>query len=258
MSDAFLFLGTGASTGVPVIGCDCPVCQSSNPKNKRLRPSGLLTIGDQKLLIDTGPDFRLQALTHGITTLDGVLYTHTHFDHIAGLDELRTYYFHSNEPMKLFVSRSTYEDLQRRYYYLFNEKSGGVSLAAQVTFQIFEGDRGIAEFCGIPFRYVTYTQGGMDVSGFRFGRFAYISDIKEYPDTIFKDLQGVDCLVLSALSHKESPMHLTLDEAVAFAQKIGVKRCFFTHICHRLEHEEANQNLPEGYSLAFDGQRIEL
>lgn len=254
----FLFLGTGGSAGIPMIGCKCPVCTSKEPRNRRLRPSGLLRVGDQTILIDAGPDYREQALTYHIDHLSGVLLTHSHFDHIAGLDELRTYYLLHREVLPVLVSESTWQDLKKRYDYLFKEKSWGMSLAAQLDFQVLKNPRGERNFCEVLLRYVTYEQGGMQVNGFRFGSFAYISDIRHYPETIFEDLEGVETLVLSALRHEPSIMHFNLEEAIAFSRKIGAQTTYFTHISHELEHVKTNEALPSGFLLAHDGLLLKL
>lgn len=258
MNAEFLFLGTGGSGGVPMIGCRCPVCISEDPHNKRYRPSGLLTINGKQLLIDAGPDFRMQALHFCINHLDGVLLTHTHFDHVAGLDELRAYYLLQRKNLPILVSQATLHDLKRRYDYLFKDKSWGVSLAAQLDFHVLESSRGTTEFVGIPLDYVSFEQGGMEVNGYRFGSFAYISDIRNYPETIFEDLSGVEILVLSALRHEPSMMHFHIEEAIAFSRKIGAKNTYFTHIGHELEHTSTNRSLPKGFSLAYDGLKLEF
>lgn len=254
----FLFLGTGASAGIPMIGCKCKVCLSNDPHNKRLRPSALLTIENKNLLIDPCPDFRQQALRSGMTHLEGILLTHTHYDHIGGIDEVRVFYLIHKQPIPVLLSASSFEDLKKRYHYLFKEKSWGMSLTAQLTFQVLEEKRGEISFLGLPIRYLSYEQGGMEVTGYRFGKFAYISDIREYPETVFKDLQGVEILVLSALRHTLSPMHLNVEEAIAFANKIGPKRVYFTHIAHDIEHAAASKQLPSGIQFAYDGLEIEM
>ncbi|MCH9625865.1 MAG: Ribonuclease BN [Chlamydiales bacterium] len=258
MPNSFLFLGTGGSAGIPMVGCHCSVCSSLEPKNKRLRPSGLLTIDGKKLLIDTGPDFRTQALRYGIDHLDGVLLTHSHFDHVAGLDELRSYYLIDRKPLAVVIPKPTLADLKKRYDYLFRAKSWGVSLTAQLEFQVLESERGETQFLDIPIRYTCFEQAGMPVTGYRFGSFAYISDIRVYPESIFEDLSGVKTLVLSALRHELSLMHLNIEEAIEFAQKVGAKKTYFTHMGHELEHISTNQNLPTGFELAYDGLLLDI
>lgn len=256
--NTLLFLGTGSSQGIPMIGCACSVCTSSNPKNQRLRPSVLLTLQEKKILVDSGPDLRLQALRYGINHLDGVIITHTHYDHIGGLDELRSFYLLQKKPLPLLLSANSYQNIERRLPYLFQTKTEGISLPAQLTFQILEEKRGESEFLGLTFRYLTYEQGGMEVNGLRYGSFAYISDIRNYPDTIFSDLNGVKTLVVSALRKEKSWMHFTLAEAVAFAEKVGAEKTYLIHMAHELEHESTNQYLPQAVQLAYDGLEIVL
>lgn len=254
----FLFLGTGASAGTPMIGCRCPVCTSKDPLNKRLRPAGLVTLGEKKILIDAGPDFRAQALQYGIDRLDGVLITHAHADHVSGLDELRVYYILYRKPLPMLASKTTLKELQRRFDYIFREKIQGISLTAQLDFHTLEEERGVVDFAGVSFRYMTYTQGDMSVNGYRFGDFAYISDIHDFPETIFEDLQGVNELVVGALRHEPSTMHFTIEEAIAFGRRVGAKNTYFTHIAHDLDHAETNKTLPKGFSLAYDGLKVEF
>lgn len=258
MKSTLLFLGTGASAGTPMIGCKCPVCTSNEPRNQRLRPSTLITCGKQKILIDSGPDFRTQALKFGIDSLSGVILTHTHFDHIAGLDELRAFYLHTEKKLPVLVSQATLEELQFRFSYLFKEKKWGISLSAQLDFEVLPEKRGEISFLGLPISYCTYTQGGMEVNGFRFGTLAYILDIRHFDETIFEDLKGVETLVLSAIHEKPSPMHFTVLEAAEFARKVGAKKTWLSHISHHLDHEKGNRLLPEGMALAYDGLEIEF
>lgn len=253
-----LFLGSGGSTGVPMVGCGCAVCTSIDPHNQRLRPSVLLTIGDKKLIVDTGPDFRLQALLYTIKHLDGVLLTHTHFDHIAGLDELRTFYLLKRQVLPLLVSQTTLNEIKKRYDYLFQKKSDTKSLAAQLDFHVLEGKRGSVRFLDIPIQYVSYHQGGTEVTGFRIGDLAYIPDIKEYNESIFDDLKNLKVLIVSALRYTPSPVHFSIDEAIAFATKVRPKQTYFMHIAHELDHRPTNASLPKGIALAFDGLSLDF
>ncbi len=241
-----------------MVGCNCPVCKSDDPYNKRLRPSGLLNIDGKRLLIDSGPDFRYQALTHQIEHLDGVLLTHTHYDHVSGLDELRAFYMLHRTVLPVLVSLQTLESLKKRYDYLFAEKAEGVSLAAQLHFQVLENSRGTTEFCDVPLQYISYEQGGTTVNGYRFGKFAYVSDICNFPDSVYQDLSGVELLVMSALRHEPSPVHLTIDEAIAFSTKVGAKQTYFTHIAHEVDHQQTSAKLPANFHLSYDNLTLEL
>lgn len=255
---SFIFLGTSASAGIPVIGCTCAVCCSSSSYNKRLRSSGLLRIGDLSLLIDVGPDFRAQALKYKIDHLDGLLLTHTHYDHIAGVDELRIYYLRSGKKLPCLLSSESFKDLQKRYDYLFRSTRDGPTLSAQLDLHVLTSNEGEVDFLGKNIGYMSYFQGGTKVNGFRFGDFAYISDIREYDPSIFTHLQGVQTLVLSALSEEPSPLHLSLDEAVYFAKKVNARQTRITHISHGMDHETINQKLPSSIQLGYDGLEMEF
>jgi phosphoribosyl 1,2-cyclic phosphate phosphodiesterase len=256
--DKFLFLGTGGSMGIPVIGCECAVCRSDSPFNKRLRPSGLLKINDKAILIDCGPDFRAQMLQHNIKHLDGVIFTHAHYDHTGGFDELRIFNVRSKHVMPCLLSHATAEDLKMRFPYVFDESSHFASITTKAAMHYLPSDRGSMDFLGIPLSFMTYEQGGMSVNGFRFGNFAYISDIRHYPSTIFEDLQGVETLVISCLRYQPSVLHFNIEEAVAFSEKLQVKQAWFTHIAHELDHELTNSRLPPNYQLAYDGLEIDI
>lgn len=242
--------------GIPVIGCHCPVCTSDSPCNHRMRPSGLITINNKKLLIDCGPDFHWQALQHHIDKLDGLLLTHAHHDHIAGIDELRIYYMRSKTPLPCLLSKPTATELTSRYRYIFEDEGQEGKLTARLDLQILEGVHGQVNFQGINIGYVSYEQAGMRVNGFRFGNFAYLSDIRHYPEAIFEHLIGVDTLVLSALRFTPSPMHFSVDEAIAFAKRVGAQQTWLTHIAHELDHEEANAYLPSNIRMAYDGLEL--
>jgi phosphoribosyl 1,2-cyclic phosphate phosphodiesterase len=249
----FLFLGCGASMGVPVVGCSCEVCRSTSPFNKRLRSSGVLQIYDKNILIDVGPDFRCQALFYKISHIDGVIITHTHYDHIGGIDDLRIFYLIQRKELSCLLSKNSFDDLKKRYDYLFRPTSAYANLTARFDFQILPEERGQIEFAEIPFTYMTYLQGGMKVNGLRVGQFAYVSDIRDFPETIFEDLEGVETLVVSALRQKPSHVHFNLDEAVEFSRRVGAKQTWLTHLGHELDYFEANAYLPPEVRLAYDG-----
>jgi phosphoribosyl 1,2-cyclic phosphate phosphodiesterase len=254
-----LFLGTGASMGIPVVGCNCEVCHSPLTFNQRLRPSVLIKAHFKQFLIDVGPDFRFQALSHKIHSLDGVLLTHAHQDHTAGIDDLRPIYYKRITSLPLLLSKETSEEIERRYRYLltpaFDQKDFVERLHLQLLPISLEGE---IEFGGVKIGYVTYEQGGMSVNGFRFGDLAYLSDIRTFPDTIFQALKGLKILVISALRYTSSPLHFSIDEAIDFANKIGVEKVWLTHISHELEHDKVNAYLPKHVKLAYDGLEIEF
>lgn len=256
MVDSVLFIGTGGSLGIPVIGCECPVCISDHPKNKRLRPSILLHLGGKVILVDAGPDFREQALTHKINRLDGVILTHAHEDHVGGIDDLRIYIIRQKGALQLLTSEETLSELKFRFRYIFDYTGQGVVTKFEV--QELKGDRGEATFLGEKIRYFSYGQMGMKVTGFRVKDFAYVTDICEYEESIFEELKGVKTLVISALRHTPSHLHFNVDQAVDFAERVKPEKTYFTHIAHEIDHEKTNALLPEGIQLAYDGLHIFL
>jgi phosphoribosyl 1,2-cyclic phosphate phosphodiesterase len=253
-----LFLGTGGSMGIPVIGCDCQVCQSTSKFNKRLRPSVLLSCEEKKILIDSGPDFRFQALKYGIKDLNGVIYTHAHHDHTAGLDELRILTFRSGKPLPCLLSQETLEDLKFRYYYIFDAAPDLRKLTANIQPCILNGTKGEAVFQGLQIQYNSYEQGGMAVNGFRFGDLAYLTDLRDFDDDIFSMLKNLKTLIISSLRFTPSYLHLSIDEAVEFAQRVNAEQTWFTHIAHELDHEKTNAYLPDNIRLAYDGLELEF
>ncbi len=258
MRGSFLFLGTSGSTGIPAIGCKCAVCASSNPKNKRLRPAGLVRVGGKSLLIDAGPDLRQQCLKYGIDHPDGLLLTHTHFDHIAGIDELRVFYVRTKKAFPCLLSQDSFDELKKRYYYLFERKTPTTALSAQFEYQILPEDNGTVEFCGIPVGYCSFYQGSMKVVGYRVGDFAYISDIRKYDPSIFTFLNGVRTMVLSALMPDPTPFHLSFAEAIEFSKKAGAEKTWLTHLSHSVDHEAGNALLPKDVQLGYDGLELEF
>ena len=251
-----LFLGTGSSFGTPVVGCDCAVCLSKEPLNSRLRQSVLITVENKKYLIDSGPDFRQQALKYSIKDLDGMLLTHTHYDHIAGIDELRIFFFKMKQYFPCLLSKSSYNELKKRYGYLFEKPDALKSSTAKFDFKVLEKDRGVVEFKGLKVKYLSYYQGGMEVSGYRFGNLAYISDVVEYPETIYEDLKGVKILIVGALRYEASRSHFSIEQAIEFSKKIGAKSTWLVHMGHELDHKKTCAKLPENIQLAYDGLEI--
>lgn len=258
MSNRLLFLGTGASMGVPVIGCRCAVCHSSLELNHRLRPSVLLQVNNKKLLIDTGPDFRQQALRYQIHTLDGLILTHAHHDHTAGLDDLRAIYYKRESPLPILLSQETAQEIKKRFDYLFLPNPYLPPNGPRLVLQELPNNLGETSFEGIKISYVTYEQGGMQVNGFRFGDLAYLSDIRVFKESIFDSLEGVKVLIISALRFTSSPLHFSVDEAVDFAKRVGADKVWLTHISHDLDHEKANAYLPRNIQLAYDGLTIDF
>jgi phosphoribosyl 1,2-cyclic phosphate phosphodiesterase len=258
MKGKFLFLGTGGSAGVPMIGCACDVCRSSLSYDKRLRSAGLIQVGDKKILIDVGPDFRAQALNNNLQHLSAALLTHAHADHIAGIDDLRAYYFMEKKKLPCILSRETFDEVKLRYHYLLQPVSLGKPLSAQIDFQILENDFGDFELEGLRFKYFSYFQQGMKVTGFRIGNFAYVTDIRDYSEQVIQALMGVDILVLSAIGHAPRKMHFSIEEAIAFSRRAGAKKTWLTHISHDLGHARTEALLPPDVRMSYDGLEIPI
>ncbi len=245
----FLFLGTGASSGVPVVACKCAVCKSSDFRNQRLRTCGLLQVEGKNFLIDASPDIRYVSLKYNIDHLDGLFLTHPHEDHMGGLNDLRPYFFIHKNRLPFVLSNSTLDVVSRRFEYLLD----------RFDINLLEEKRGSLFLNGVKVVYFTYSQEGFLVNGFRFGKFAYVTDIKDYAESIFGDLDGVETLVLGAIHETQSTMHFTIDEACNFRKKItSVKRCYLTHISHEVDYETLSKSLPGGVMLATDGLMIDV
>ena len=247
-------LGSGTSSGVPTVGCKCSTCQSTDPRDQRLRPSILVESETSRIVIDTSSDFRQQCLRWNIDSIDAVLYTHHHFDHIAGFDDLRAFNFTSKQPVPIYLMKETLENMQRIFEYAFNPAKRLESSAPVVVPKIVSNSPFIIaglECVPIPLRH-----GSMHVNGYRFGSFAYCTDCNEITDEGYEKLQGVDYLVLDALRYRPHPTHFTLDQALKVAEHIGARKTWFTHIAHDLKHADVARILPEGVELGYDGLKI--
>lgn len=249
------FLGTGTSQGVPVIGCGCAVCTSTDPRDKRLRTSALLQSGDSTIVFDTGPDFRQQMLRAQVNRLDAVLYTHCHRDHTAGLDDTRSFVFRQDKAMDIYGDPETLKSIQLDFRYVFAEhKYPGIP-----DVRLHEiGDRPFAlgdmEIHPVPVMHLK-----MPVLGFRIGGFAYITDANFIPEASMKMLEGLDVLVLNALQRDPHISHFTLAEALEVSEKLKPRRTFFTHLSHRMgRHQDVSAELPSGTEIAWDGLVLDV
>ena len=249
------FLGTGTSHGVPMIGCDCSTCLSTDPRDARLRPSIYVETAAARILVDAGPDLRAQALRHRIARVDAILFTHGHADHILGMDDVRRFNALMSGPMPCYGDAATLEDIRRMFSYVFDPaapKGGGLP---QLNLRPIDGPLRIA---GLDVTPVPIHHGARPILGFRMGAFAYLTDCNRIPDGSWALLEGLDVLVLDALRVRPHPTHFSVDEAVAAAERIGAARTFFTHMCHDLPHASTDARLPAGMALAYDGLVLDL
>lgn len=248
------FLGTGTSQGIPVIACSCEVCRSVDYRDQRLRSSVLIESEGTQLLVDTGPDFRQQMLVNKVSHLEGVLYTHEHKDHTAGLDDIRSFNFKQKMDMPLYGRPSVLAQLKRDYAYMFAEnKYPGVASVA--LHEIENKPFSVNDVEVIPIEVMHYK---LPVYGFRVGNMAYITDAKTIADAEREKLKNLDVLVVNALQKKPHISHFTLDEAVEFIAEITPKRAFITHVGHYMGlHKEVQNELPENIYLAYDGLTLE-
>jgi phosphoribosyl 1,2-cyclic phosphate phosphodiesterase len=239
-----------------MIGCDCGVCRSTDPRDARTRPSIALTLADgTTVLVDTTPDLRTQALRHDLRRVDAILFTHAHADHIMGLDEIRRYNMLTRQPVPVYADAATLEDLRRTFAYVFAPDAPSGGGVPDLRLWTIGGSFviGRQEIVPVPLRH-----GPWQVLGFRFGAFAYLTDCNEVPAASMALLDGLDCLVLDALRHRPHPTHFTVAQASVVARRIGAARTFFTHISHDLGHEATCAALPPGVALAYDGLTIEI
>jgi phosphoribosyl 1,2-cyclic phosphate phosphodiesterase len=247
--------------GVPTLACECAVCTSADPHDRRLRPSALLhwhepqTEAGRAVVIDTGPDFREQALRAKLTHVDAVFYTHAHADHILGMDDLRPLSFiaaRRGGPIPLYADRETAAVMEQVFSYTLSPDAT-YPTRARVELQPLR-ERNLVG--GVEFVRIPLLHGDLPINGYRFGNAAYMTDVSAIPESSFALLEGVEVLALSALRHAPHPSHATLEQALAWAGRIGARQTWFTHIAHDLGHEETNRSLPENAKLAYDGLSV--
>jgi phosphoribosyl 1,2-cyclic phosphate phosphodiesterase len=247
-------LGSGTSVGVPTIGCKCAVCTSSDPRDKRLRPSILVSYNGHSVLIDTTPDFRQQALRSGMQRLDAILFTHSHADHIMGLDDVRPFNFRQGGVIPIYGSAETLENVQNSFRYIFDGRKSESAVPRLIP-HTFESDP--VQLFGLEFEPIRLEHGRGTVYGFRFGDAAYLTDHSEITTASMEKLTGLDVLFLDALRHKPHPTHSTVERSLKSVEILAPKRAYFTHICHDLAHARTEELLPPHVRLAYDGLAIE-
>ena len=249
------FLGTGTSTGIPMIGCTCPVCTSTNPKDKRLRSSILIASSLKSIVVDTTPDFRYQMLRIHNNKLDAVLFTHPHKDHIAGLDDVRAYNFFQHKPMDVYANALTAEALKREFAYVFADKKyPGIP---QINLHTI--DESAFKIGDIPVQPFMVWHHKMPVFGFRFGKFTYITDANKIDETVKEKIKGSEVIVLNALRNEQHIAHFTLQEAIDLVHELEIPTAYFTHISHQLgKHNDVEKTLPPGIHLGYDGLELHV
>ena len=249
------FLGTGTSQGIPVIGCGCVVCHSSDCKDQRLRVSVLIEIADTTIVIDSGPDFRYQMLRQKVMDLDAILFTHEHKDHVAGLDDIRPFNYILKKHINIYATTRVQEALKREFSYIFADvKYHGIPQIKLFTVNDMPFD--VAGIKVTPIEVMHYK---LPVTGYRIKDFTYITDAKTITDASLEKIKGTKILVINALQKEEHISHFTLGEAIAFAQKVGAAQTYFTHMSHNLGlHSDIEKELPPNIKLAYDGLSFEL
>jgi phosphoribosyl 1,2-cyclic phosphate phosphodiesterase len=250
------FLGTGTSTGVPVVGCRCRICTSTEPKNKRLRQSVAIEANEKHFLIDTSPDLRLQLLTWPIPRLDFLLFTHSHSDHLMGLDDIRPFNFRQREPIQAYANALTAKAIRRAFSYIWDDSTqiggGKPQLDLREVAEPFSHD-------GVEITPIPVQHGNWTILGFRIGRFAYITDTNGIPEASMRLLEGVEVLALDGLRPAPPhPTHFTIDQAIACARAINPRITYLIHLTHDIDHHAFEATLPEGFKLAYDGLVLEM
>ncbi|AYE36396.1 PhnP protein [Borrelia turcica IST7] len=249
-----IFLGTGASSGIPMLNCNCRVCSSSSAKNKRLRSSLLLNVSGINLLIDTGPDIRAQLLRESVSSLDLILYTHEHYDHVMGLDDIK--FYTRNSPLNIYARESTMKHIKNAFPHNFTSKvstSGKANIIPNLAIELEPIIFGGVEIMPIPLLH-----GDIISLGYRINNVAYLTDVKSIPDVSYKYLNELDVLIIDALRIKSHPGHLNFDDAISEVKKIKPKVAYFTHIAHDIMHEEFDYLNKDNIYLAYDGLRIHI
>jgi phosphoribosyl 1,2-cyclic phosphate phosphodiesterase len=251
-------LGTGTSFGVPQIGCDCAVCRSADPRDRRTRTAALLEAAGATILIDTPPELRLQLIAAGCRDVDAVLYTHEHADHIAGIDDLRIFSVRHRSPLPVYGPAATLERVRRCYGYIFDDAAvyAGTSKPSLELRAIEPGRR--VTIAGVEVLPLAFEHGHSQVFGYRFGDVAYVTDVKAVPAAERAALQGVRLLVLNALWWRPHPTHLSIPEAIEVARQVGAERTYLTHLTHETAHAALAAELPPGIAPAHDGLVLEV
>jgi phosphoribosyl 1,2-cyclic phosphate phosphodiesterase len=246
-------LGSGTSVGVPTIGCHCSVCTSTDPRDNRLRPSILVSYDGRNVLVDTTPDFRTQALRAAIQRIDAIVFTHSHADHLMGLDDVRPFNFRQSGEIPIYAAPDTMDAIYRCFPYIFDNAQRNTNVP-KLDARLLDGSP--VDLFGVSFIPIPILHGKQTIYGFRFGAAAYLTDHSEIPDSSMELLRGLDVLFLDALRYKPHPTHSTVERSLKTVEELAPRRAFFTHICHDLGHERAESMLPPNVRLAYDGLEL--
>ncbi len=248
------FLGTGTSYGVPMIGCECRVCTSDNPKNARTRSSVLISEGDYRVLIDAATELRIQCLKNKVKDLDAVLLTHSHADHVLGFDDLRHFNRRRKSSIPVYGSQDTINSVSQMFSYAFSDVPSNGS-KPKVSLMPIDGKLNLSGIEVIP---VEVMHGQEKVTAYRFDKLAYVTDVSQIPQESVDKLQGLDLLIIAALRNIPHEKHFSIEQAISVVSRLKPKQTFFTHIAHEIDHEETDKTLPPGIQLAYDGLAIEV
>jgi phosphoribosyl 1,2-cyclic phosphate phosphodiesterase len=253
------FLGTGTSFGVPQIGCDCAVCRSTDPRDKRTRSGAVLEAGGSTILIDTPPELRLQLIAGGFSRIDAVVYTHEHADHINGIDDLRIFSVRRHEPLPIFGPGETLDRLRTSFNYIFDDAVRPYEGTSKPSLILHETRPSrMITVAGVEVLPLAFQHGHVRVFGYRFGNLAYITDVKAIPEAERERLRNLEVLVLNALWWRPHPTHLSISEAIETAQALGARRTYLTHLTHETGHADLEARLPVGVFPAYDGLTVEV
>lgn len=243
-------LGCGGSMGVPMLACDCEVCTSNEPRNQRTRTAALIHSATTTILIDPGPDLRLQGLRHNLQQLDAVLVTHPHQDHIGGIDDLRPFTLHTQRMLPLYANQFTLDRIRYQYDYAF---ASGESASTRPSLGLNLLDGSALQIGDVPIMPLPIDHGNWQILGFRIGDLAYITDVSHIPEPTFELLHGVKSLIIGALRHEPHPLHFTVEQALAAVARIQPEQAFFVHMSHSLDYTTEHATLPKHVQLAYDG-----
>jgi phosphoribosyl 1,2-cyclic phosphate phosphodiesterase len=253
------FLGTGTSFGVPQIGCDCAVCRSSDPRDRRTRSGAVLQVDGGNILLDTPPELRLQLLAGGFTSIDAVVYTHEHADHVNGIDDLRIFTVRRRAALPIYGPPETLEHIRRSFNYIFDDAVTAYEGTSKPSLELHPVEPGRpVGVAGIEMLPLAFRHGHLRVYGYRFGPLAYLTDVKAIPSAERAQLRGLDVSVINALWWRPHPTHLSISEAIETARELGARRTYLTHLTHETGHAALAAQLPSGVMPAYDGLTVEI